>query len=83
MLMRGKHVASKRHTQWLRICHIQSIANALANDSGDYVTPTAEEIEADIQTQRANLCDADGWPDDAEIKQTFKRACSGNLRSLT
>ncbi|WP_211440952.1 hypothetical protein [Collimonas humicola] len=39
------------------------------------------DIERDIQTQRAQLCAADGWPADA--KAAYERACRGELRQPT
>jgi hypothetical protein len=51
----------------------------LADNAGEYVAPTTAEIEADIQIQRTNLCGADGWPDDADSKLAFQRACRGDL----
>ena len=52
---------------------------AFADNAGEYAAPTPAEIEADIQTQRANLCNADGWPDDADSKLDFQRACRRDL----
>jgi hypothetical protein len=52
---------------------------AFADNAGEYAAPTAEEIEADIQTQRADLCSADGWPDDEQSKLAFQRACQSEL----
>ena len=55
------------------------IANALANNAGDYATPTQEEIYDDIEAQRIDLCDSDGWPDDENSKLAFQRACKSEL----
>jgi len=55
------------------------IANAIATNSGEYAAPTEEEIEADVQAQRADLCSADGWPDDDQSKLAFQRACRSEL----
>ncbi|MFJ2989988.1 hypothetical protein ACIPF8_19145 [Collimonas sp. NPDC087041] len=56
------------------------VGYALADNAGEYAAPTPEEIEADIQTQRADLCNADGWPDDDSSRLAFKRACHAELR---
>lgn len=39
---------------------------------------TDTDIERDIQSQRAQLCAADGWPEDA--KAAYERACRSELR---
>ncbi|AMO94535.1 hypothetical protein CFter6_1838 [Collimonas fungivorans] len=51
----------------------------MATNAGEYATPTAEEIEADIQTQRADLCNADSWPDEGQSKLAFERAYQSEL----
>jgi hypothetical protein len=56
------------------------LANALANNAGDYAAPTQEEIDADIEAQRVDLCDADGWPDDENSQLAFRRACHTELQ---
>ncbi len=52
---------------------------AFADNAGEYAAPTVAEIEADIQTQRADLCGADGWPEDADSKLAFERACRSDF----
>jgi hypothetical protein len=59
------------------------LANALASNAGEYAAPTAEEIESDLQTQRIDLCNADGWPDDDNSKLAYERACHGELHRPT
>lgn len=59
------------------------LANALASNAGEYAAPTTEEIESDIQTQRIDLCNADGWPDDDNSKLAYERACRGELHRPT
>lgn len=59
------------------------LANALATNAGDYAAPTQEEIEADIEQQRINLCDADGWPDDENSKLAFQRACKSEITNFS
>ncbi|MEM4986295.1 hypothetical protein V8G57_02730 [Collimonas sp. H4R21] len=56
------------------------LANALATNAGDYAAPTQEEIDADIEAQRVDLCDADGWPDDENSRLAFRRACHTELK---
>lgn len=56
------------------------LANALASNAGDYAAPTQEEIDADIEAQRVDLCDADGWPDDENSRLAFRRACHTELQ---
>jgi nitrous oxide reductase accessory protein NosL len=54
------------------------IAQAACTDADDYAPPTKADIERDIQTQRAHLCAAEGWPADSKI--AYERACKGDLR---
>lgn len=54
------------------------IAQAACTDADDYARPTAADIERDIQTQRAHLCEAEGWAQDNKI--AYERACKGDLR---
>lgn len=56
------------------------LANALASNAGDYAAPTQEEIDADIEAQRVDLCNADGWPDDESSRLAFRRACHTELQ---
>ncbi len=55
-------------------------ANAMCTNVGEYAAPTPSEVENDIQTQRTQLCNAEGWPDDADAKLAYERACKGELR---
>lgn len=64
--------------QALVVVFIIGIAQAACTDDGDYARPTAADIERDIQTQRAHLCSAPGWPADAKI--AYENACKGELR---
>ena len=75
------------HTQHLKdvFCTVAfvaclGLANALASNAGDYAAPTQEEIDADIEAQRIDLCNADGWPDDENSKLAFRRACHSELK---
>jgi len=54
-------------------------AQAIATDAGEYAAPAPAEIEADIQTQRVDLCNVHGWPKDELSQQAFHRACSTEL----
>lgn len=59
---------------------VLGLANALATNAGDYAAPTHDEIDADIEAQRIDLCDADGWPNDENSKLAFRRACHTELQ---
>lgn len=61
----------------LALIALIGFANAMCEDAGDYAAPTKADIERDIQTQRAQLCAAEGWPADAKI--AYERACKGEL----
>jgi hypothetical protein len=54
------------------------IALAFGKNIGDYAAPTGAEIENDINSQRAHLCEVDGWPSDSKI--AYERACKSELR---
>ncbi|MFJ2989922.1 hypothetical protein ACIPF8_18815 [Collimonas sp. NPDC087041] len=56
------------------------LANSMASNAGNYAAPTQEEIDADIEAQRVDLCDADGWPDDENSRLAFRRACHTELQ---
>ena len=56
------------------------MAQAACTDADDYAAPTAADIERDIQTQRAHLCEAHSWPADENAKIAYERACKGDLR---
>jgi hypothetical protein len=56
------------------------LANALANNAGDYAAPTQAEIDTDIEAQRVDLCNVDGWPNDENSKLAFRRACHTELQ---
>jgi hypothetical protein len=63
--------------QALAVVLVLGVAQAACTDAGDYAAPTKADIERDIQTQRAHLCEADGWAKDNKI--AFERACKGEL----
>jgi hypothetical protein len=64
--------------QALAVVTVIGVAQAACTDAGDYATPTKADIERDIQTQRAHLCEVDGWPEDSKI--AYERACKRELR---
>jgi hypothetical protein len=54
------------------------VAGAVGTNAGDYAAPTQADLDRDTKTQLANLCNADGWPEDAA--DAYKRACQRELR---
>jgi hypothetical protein len=68
----------KDFLQALAVVIVIGMAQAACTDAGDYAAPTKADIERDIQTQRAHLCEADGWAKDNKI--AYERACKGELR---
>lgn len=64
--------------QALAVVTVIGVAQAACTDAGDYAAPTAADIERDIRTQRAHLCEVDGWAKDNKI--AYERACKGELR---
>jgi len=56
------------------------VAGAVGTNAGDYAAPTQADLDRDTNTQLANLCNADGWPEDASV--AYKRACQRELRRV-
>jgi hypothetical protein len=70
----------KDFLQALAVVIVIGMAQAACTDAGDYAAPTAADIERDIQTQRAQLCESHSWPADENAKIAYERACKGDLR---
>ncbi|PUA19613.1 hypothetical protein [Glaciimonas sp. PCH181] len=46
---------------------------AIGASAADFLAPSPAEVESDIQAQRANICNAEGWPDGARV--AYEKAC--------
>lgn len=53
-------------------------AGAMGTNVAEYLAPTKADLDRDEKTQLANLCNADGWPEDAAA--AYKLACHRELR---
>lgn len=64
--------------QALAVVLVIGVAQAACTDAGDYAAPTNADIERDIQTQRAHLCEVHSWARDNKI--AYENACKGDLK---